>query len=423
MKAKILIVGGGVMGTSIALKAAQRTEDPLAAPVVLLERDQIGSGSSGRSGAILRTQYSDREVAVMARDSLREYAGFKVRTGRTLGFQQCGVLTLAGPGEPEWADVLRRNVAMLRELGIDTEIVEGAGLAELVPGMTVRAGSVGAWEPGGGFVDPGQTVQAFAALARDHGATTRLGTEVTELLLGDGRVQGARTRDGVEYRCEKLVLVAGPWSAGLLARAGLEFPLKTVRPENHYVALPDIDVETRPGPTQTFPLEDLQVLSGEDEAAAPAAPHPVLIDLEHSSYVRCDPGHARTRVGRTEYHHDHVLEDPDTLSEEATPEEHAWARAALEARLPTYADHPDAGCIAAWYTLTPDAQALIGPVPSIEGMFVVTGFSGHGFKLAPSVGEGVAQMLFDRPVTAFDPEFFAPTRFRGGESWGGRFGL
>ena len=98
-------------------------------------------------------------------------------------------------------------------------------------------------------------------------------------------------------------------------------------------------------------------------------------------------------------------------------------RAALASRIPAYANRPDAGSLAAWYTLTPDAQALIGPVPGIAGLYIVSGFSGHGFKLGPSVGAGVAQMLFDEPVTSLDPEFFAPTRFKGGESWGGRFGL
>ena len=106
-----------------------------------------------------------------------------------------------------------------------------------------------------------------------------------------------------------------------------------------------------------------------------------------------------------------------------SPELKRWARSALARRLPEYEKRPDAGSIAAWYTLTPDAQALIGPVPGIAGLFIVTGFSGHGFKLGPSVGEGVAQLLFSEPVTALDLDFFSPTRFKGGETWGGRFGL
>jgi len=101
-----------------------------------------------------------------------------------------------------------------------------------------------------------------------------------------------------------------------------------------------------------------------------------------------------------------------------------WARAALEARMPVYRGQADAGGLAGWYTLTPDAQAILGPAPGIEGLFIVTGFSGHGFKLAPSVGEGVAQMLWGEPAGAFDAEFFSPRRFQAGEhAWQGRFGL
>ena len=75
--------------------------------------------------------------------------------------------------------------------------------------------------------------------------------------------------------------------------------------------------------------------------------------------------------------------------------------------------NPDAGAQAAWYTLTPDSQAVIGPCPEVDGLFLVSGFSGHGFKLAPSVGEGVAQMLAGEPISAFDAEFFSPSRFDG----------
>src|SRR5688572_1294041 len=158
MRARILIVGGGIMGVSIALKCAPRT----ASPVVLIERKQLGAGSSGRSGAILRQHYRDAEVARMARDSLREYGRFEDETGLPLGFRRTGVLTLAGPDQPDWCRRIRENVAMLQGLGIETELVDAARMRALVPGAVVREGSVGAWEPGAGFVDPLLTLDSFA---------------------------------------------------------------------------------------------------------------------------------------------------------------------------------------------------------------------------------------------------------------------
>src|SRR5262245_47202791 len=129
MRAHTLIVGGGVMGTSIAWELARRL-DPIAQPVVLLERKHFGAGSSGRSGAILRQFYSDRELIGMARDSLRAYASFEARTGRAIGFTRCGVLTIASPAAAGTVEMLERNVASMRELGVDVERVDARRMRE-----------------------------------------------------------------------------------------------------------------------------------------------------------------------------------------------------------------------------------------------------------------------------------------------------
>lgn len=427
MRAKVLIVGGGVMGTSIALEAALHN-DPLAEPVVLLERTHLGAGSSGRSGAILRQVYADREVAAMARDSLRRYASFEARVGRPIGFRRTGVLTLVGPDQKDWQPRLRDICARLTELGIRIELVDHARMRALVPGLQVRRGSIGAWEAEAGFVDPQLTVEAFAAQARTYGAITRLGVEVTEVLVKGGRVVGAATTEG-EYAAESVVIVAGPWSGALLERLGISLPLRIVRPECHYLAMPLTEVVE-----DGAEIEGSVFNAGEDitrtldpvaarQEPGAAGLHPVLIDLEKNFYCRCEPNTRRLRLGHTDYSLAATLEQPEPFDEEVSEETKRWTRAVATERLPEYAGQADAGSLAGWYTLTPDAQPVIGPLPGIEGLFVVSGFSGHGFKLAPSVGEGVAQMLRGEAVGAFDAGFFSPTRFRGDEPWGGRFGL
>ena len=428
MKAKILIVGGGIMGTSIAIEAARRS-DPLRAPVVLVEKDEVGAGSSGRSGAILRQHYADRVTAVMARESLRDYASFEARTGRSIGFHRTGVLTLAGPDQPDWAKRIRDNVTMLQELGIRTEVVDAKRIRELFPGIAARDGTIAAWEPDGGFVNPHKTLQAFAALARSYGAVTRRGVSVEAIHVENGRVTGASTSEG-EVEAEKVVVVAGPWSGRILASLGIDVPLRVIRPENLFFPLLSADEEEESEADDEdanleFDIEDDPMEGGEDPAdlAAAKGGHPTLIDLEHSLYCRYDPASRTLRVGRTEYSGDEVLEDPDQLEEEVSEETRAWARSTLAARLPDYEERHESDALAGWYTLTPDAQGVLGPVPSIQGLYVATGFSGHGFKLGPSVGAGIAQMLFDEPVTAFEPEFFAVDRFTGDEDWTGRFGL
>ena len=428
MKARILIVGGGVMGTSIAMNAARRT-DPLTDPVVLIERRELGAGSSGRSGAILRQCYSSRELAGMARDSLRAYSTFTARTGRAIGFHRSGVVTLGGPPGSEGACSVAANVEMMQSIGIDARLVDAGELRRLVPGIRVGDEDRAAWEPDGGFVDPRKVVDQFAALARTYGAVTRPGVEATRLVVEDGCVTGVETASG-RIEAEQVVLVAGPWSARLLAAAGVELPVRVVRPEQVFhqgperLEPPRTEPDARPR-VEPDPLERLGVdATGQIVEDDTPVPHPVILDLEHGYYARFDPTRGQTRLGRTDHAHDDVLDDPDALDERVTDAMRAFSREALPRRMPAYADLPDVDAQAAWYTLTPDSQALIGPLPGLENLLLVTGFSGHGFKLAPSVGEGVAQMLFGDPVSAFDPDFFAPGRFAGGSvEWGGDFGL
>jgi glycine/D-amino acid oxidase-like deaminating enzyme len=412
--ARFAIVGGGVMGTSIALHLSKRC-DPVEEPVVLFERSELAAGSSGRSGAILRCVYSDRELAAMARDSLREYASFQVHTGRPIGFRRSGVLTLAGPAEPEWMERVEEIAAMLGELAVEFELLDAAGVREIAPALSVSDETVGLFEPQGGFVDPRRTVRAFAALARTYGATTRLGVEVEGLRVEDGRVVGVDTSDGpVEAECT--ILVAGPWTGRLLASSGIELPLRVVRPENHFLAMPgteqrEVDEDRLEEITVDDPLERIAGRIEADAEAGPVITHPVLIDLELGFYSRCDPERGRVRVGRLDYADDREVTDPDSLDEDVPEEMRAWARAQLIRRVPQYAGQPDLEAEAAMYTLTPDAQAVIGPASGLDGLYVVSGFSGHGFKLAPSVGLGVCQMVFGDPVSAFDPAFFAPERW------------
>ena len=412
MKAKFVIVGGGVMGVSIAWHAASRA-DSIEEPIVLLEKKALAAGSSGRSGAILRQHYSQREVAAMARDSLKVFAAFEKKTGRSIGFQRTGVLTIASPDRPEDVALIRRNVEMQVSIGIDARLVDAAEMRKLVPGISASEGSVGAFEPDAGGVDPVATVHAFAALAREKGAITKIGVGATELLVRGDRVCGVDTEEG-PIEAEKVVVAAGPWTRRLLAPAGVDVPLRAVKPEQLFLEMPPpakrTDDDEGEGPT---------ILAHGRTALEPAA-HPVVLDLEHGFYARCE-SHAsplgfagpRTRVGRMDYANDEEVVDPDEVGDAVDAEFRAWARAGLASRLPAYRDRPEVGAFCGMYTLSPDAQALVGPIRDRPGLLVVSGFSGHGFKLSPSIGEGVAQMLWDEPLSAFDADFFAPERFRG----------
>lgn len=423
MRARVVVIGGGVMGVSIAWHLAARL-DPHAEPVVLLEKTALAAGSSGRSGAILRQFYGDAEVAGMARDSLRVFRSFEARTGRPIGWMPSGVLTIASRAKTGEAELVEKNVAMMRSIGIDVELLDARALRSLVPGIAASDATIAAWEKDAGGVDPIATVHAFAALAREAGAVTRIGVRATEIVVERGRIVAVETNEG-RVACDRCVVAAGPWARPLLAKAGVELPLRIVRPEQHFVRMlggvaePKRDEAWRTAP----PASSIDALLAERDAKPPSAPHPVLLDLEHGFYSRCDVAAGTTRVGHMDYASDAEVADPDRLDERVSDAFRRWARAKLALRMPRYADEPDVDAFAAMYTLTPDAQAALGPAKEVEGLYVACGFSGHGFKLSPSIGEGLAQMVLGEPVSAFEPRFFDPARFARGVARAGAFGL
>ena len=394
------------MGTSVALSAASRC-DPLTEPVILIEKGRLGSGSSGRTGAVIHQGYPDRPLAGMARDALKVYASMPQNVGRSVGYQRTGVLVVAGH-EPEAVERLKRDVEMQRSIAIDVQLVDAHEMRQIVPGIEVDDEAMGSFEPGGGFVDPRRTIDTLAALARTKGVSTRTGVENPTVIIEDGRAVGVATSEG-EFRAPNVVLATGPWTPTLLAELGVKLPLRVVRIEEHFVQLPDPpaneevddggedDVETRfrPDPLDLMP-----------------AAHPVILDRVNDLHVRSEPGSKRTRIGRLGFDGLPELERPESLDESVGDELREWARPLLEQRMPIYKDMHDEGGQAAWITLTPDEHPLVGPVEEIPGLYVVTGFSGNDFQLAPSIGEGLAQMILGEPVSAIDPEFFSLGRFR-----------
>lgn len=408
MKAKILIVGGGAMGTSVALSAAKRC-DPLTEPVILIEKGSLGSGSSGRTGAVIHQGYPERALAGMARDALKVYSGMHSTVGRSVGYKKTGVLIVAGNGRDE-IEQLAKDVAMQKEIAIDVQLVGASEMRRLCPGIEVADDAMGSYEPAGGYIQPRQAIQTMAALARARGATTRTGVENPKVLVENGRAVGVATSEG-EFRAPNVVLATGPWTKEIMRELGVEMPLRVVRSEEHFVEMPDPpsiedalhhddaeadDIETRfrPDPLDMIPVA-----------------HPVILDRSQKLLVRCEPKERRTRIGRMGFDGLEELERPEQLKESVGDELKNWARPRLHERMPIYRDMKDLGGQAAWITLTPDERPIVGPVKEIPGLYVVTGFTGNDFQLAPSIGEGLAQMILGQPVSAIDPEFFSLERF------------
>src|SRR5215467_7466739 len=182
----ILIVGGGIMGTSIAFALAQRK----VGRVVVLEKSYLGAGSSGKSGAIIRQHYSNRLTASMAQRSLRDFEHFDDAVGGPPVFTHTGMVIVVN--ERDRAG-LEANLAMQRELGIDVRMVSAQQLADIDRNARLAEDELAAFEAEPGYVEAVQVVASFAEAARREGADIRLGVEVKGLVREGNKVVGVDT--------------------------------------------------------------------------------------------------------------------------------------------------------------------------------------------------------------------------------------
>ncbi|MFT4539863.1 MAG: sarcosine oxidase subunit beta [Planctomycetota bacterium] len=418
MKARILIVGGGAMGTSIAMHAATRC-DPLREPVVLIEKNQLGSGSSGSSGGIVHQTYSDRVMAGMARDAVKVYSTFEQSTGRSVGYRRTGVMVIAGR-DPEVLARFDADINMQTEIGVDLQRLEAEDIRRLVPGIHIEDGTVGAFEPLGGFLHPGRAIESIAALARTRGATTRTGVEQPEILLEGGRAIGVKTAQGVFY-APQIVLTTGAWTGAITSALGIELPLRLVRAQEQRIRTPRVGAETEDLIDNGFPLADSSLIDRDlletrfytvDPTDRLPVLHPVIADYETGFFARCHPADEQTRVGQIGFRGMPDVEHPSQLDRTEDAEFRRWAEDTIRNRLPVYEGCESEGFDLSCFSLTPDNRPIIGPIEEIPGLWVAAGFSGNDFHLAPSIGEGVTQMMLEQPVSAFDPEFFSLSRFQ-----------
>jgi sarcosine oxidase subunit beta len=373
--ADILIIGGGVMGLSIAHHLAQAK----VGKVRVLEKRYIGAGSSGKSGAIIRQHYSTRLLVEMAREGILCFRDFERVTGTPSGWQNVGCLLIVSKKDRAAAE---GNVALMQAAGARAEILGGAALGALMPQAQFAADEMGAWEPEAGCVDAATVLFGWAQSATQQGVTIQEGVEVLNIEIERGRVAGATTNQG-RISSKTVVLCAGPWARALAARAGIDLPLTVIRPQ--------IGFFRRPGDFGS-------------------TTHPVLGDLTHGFYCRPEAGE-RTLVGALDTGQDEVIADPDSYDEGVSDAFLQWARNAIANRVPAMKRSFGRGGYSGLYTLSPDSHPLLGEVAGIGGLYLAVGFSGHGFKLSPSVGRGLTELITTGAYQTLDLAPLRPTRF------------
>src|SRR6266568_5935785 len=172
--ADIIIIGGGVMGASIAYHLAKQGDRQ----VMLLERQALCNGTTGRSGAIVRQHYSNDFTTRMARDCLAVFQHFDELIGGDCGFVTTGMVVMVGE---QGGEALRVNVKMQQEQGVDTRLLQPDEVSEAAPGYSGAGVALACYEPGTGVADPMATTHCFAKRAHDFGATIFEGVTVTQI--------------------------------------------------------------------------------------------------------------------------------------------------------------------------------------------------------------------------------------------------
>jgi sarcosine oxidase, subunit beta len=361
----VLVVGGGVIGCSIAFHLARRQ----AGSIVLVEKSFLGAGSSGKSGAIIRQHYSNRLTASMARQSLQVFTHFEDFVGGPPVFTPAGMVLIVNHRDRAG---LEANVAMQRELGIDVRPVSALELADIDPNARLADDELAVFESEAGYVEAVQVVASFAAAARQLGADIREGVEVQKLIVEGGKIAGVETNEG-RYTSRIVILATGPWAAQLAKHAGFKLPVEPCRTQVALFRKP-ADFGRRCA---------------------------IYGDFVQGLYFKPTHGeliHAGSLAG--EEINDPV--DPDAYNEASNADWLPGIRQRLSRRYPGMHRGYGRGGYGALYGITPDWHPILDRLPGIEGGYCAVGFSGHGFKMSPIVGRLMAELIVDGKTTAVD---------------------
>ena len=358
--AEVVVVGGGAMGASIAYHLTELG----VTDVLLLERDELASGSTSKAAGGIRTQFADELNIRIALRSLAEFESFEERHGVAINFRQAGYLFLLDSHDD--LARFREALALQSSLGVPSRELTVAEAAGIVPQLEAGDLVAATFCPLDGYATPEAVVRGYAGSAATRGVRIRQRTAVEAIETARGRISGVATSAG-RVAAGTVVCAAGAWSREVGALAGVDIPVTGERRWMHYTP----------------------------EADGLPDPLPLTIDFTTGFYFhREGPGLA---FGGRE----------DTIEELAEP---------ASRRLPVIADLPVQASWWGYYEVSPDWNAIVGAAAEPEGFFYATGFSGHGFQQCPAVGEHVAELIAGRTPTldlsAFSLERFAREELR-----------
>ncbi len=360
--ANIIVIGAGVVGCSLAFQLARA-----GARVRVFDKGGICAGMSARSGALVRMHYTFAPEAELAWKSLHYFRNWSDIVGGRCGFVETGFAVVV---DERNAPRLRANVAMLQRIDVNTEVMTAIELRSNEPNAFVDDVALAAFEPQSGYADPVATTESLAAAAKRHGADFSTNTPVARIAHRGGRAAGVVDGAGRIHEADAVCVVAGPWTDALLAPLGVKIGIKSERAQIAFFKRP------------------------------PQLKHCIYIDTIAGSYFR-PHGDDLTLAGLGGWKPE-ADANPDDFRENNDADFVAAVRKRLAQRIPAMADAPYSRGHAGIYDVSPDARAVMGPVPGVDGLFVAAGFSGTGFKTAPAVGASMAELILTGKSTTVD---------------------
>jgi len=372
--ADVVIIGGGVVGCSIAYHLARRG----ARDVLVLERDAIGAGTTSKAAGGIRSQFPTETEIRFSLEAIRVFERFEEEFGVDPGYRKIGYLFLIS--DPEDLRGYEARVALQRSLGVDVRIVVPGEAKALVPALHVDDLIAAVWGPDDAMAGPSEVTSGFARRARDLGASIVEGVEVAGIELQGERATAVVTASGDSIATRVIVNAAGPGAARVGRLAGVELP---VHPRRRHIFF-------------TEPFPDIP------------GPVPLTTDRASGFYFRKEMEQVLLSPGDVE----DVGDDFDVAVDRAKIAE--TVDKAVH-RLPILETARIAGGWAGLRPLTPDDHAIIGWAPGVEGFFVAVGFGGHGFQHSPTTGRVVSEWLIDG-APSIDLSLFAPDRFARGQA-------
>jgi sarcosine oxidase subunit beta len=370
--ADIVVIGGGVHGASLTYHLARKK----AGRIVLIEKKFVASGPTGRSTALVRGFYG---MDFFTRTGTAAVAVFRdwqhVVGGGDPGFRPVGLLVLVGPDE---AEHLERNARHAQSIGSRVDLVSPGEVKAIVPQMVTDDIALASYEDHSGYADPSSTANALMNRARELGATIVQYTSVEAILTSGSRVTGVRTEAGT-LQSPVVVNCGGLWAGRLLAPLGIDVSVKPTRHQMCFFRRP----------------------SGFDS-------HPAIIDRPQHTYMR--PEHGDLMIHGVSTYHEVV--DADDYDEGVDREEILRNAQLIAHRFPVMENGLAMGGYSGLYDVTPDKQPVLGAIPEYTGLFADFGWSGHGFKHSPVIGDIISDVILHGRSASYDITPFRLSRFR-----------